>query len=86
MPPKQHSTYNLHLALLWLSVMHTLTNTLYIVLRIISLVPHSSVSLLLGFSAMLSVSLLSWVTARSLHDNMLGVNRHLVSSHEISRL
>jgi len=32
-------------------------------------VPHSSVSLLLGFSAMLSVSLVSRVTARSLHDN-----------------
>jgi len=24
-PPKQHSTYNWHLALLWVSVMHTLT-------------------------------------------------------------
>ena len=36
------------------------------------LVPHSSVSLLLGFSAMLSVSLVSRVTATSLHDNMLG--------------
>jgi len=35
-------------------------------------VPHSSVNLLLGFSAMLSVSLVSRVTARSLHDNMLG--------------
>ena len=34
--------------------------------------PHSSVSLLLGFSAMLSVSLVSRVTARSLNDNMLG--------------
>ena len=34
--------------------------------------PHSSVSLLLGFSAMLSVSVVSRVTARSLHDNMLG--------------
>ena len=31
---------------------------------------RSSVSLLLGFSAMLRVS--SRVTARSLHDNMLG--------------
>jgi len=30
------------------------------------------VSVLLGFSAMLSVSLVSRVTARSLHDNMLG--------------
>jgi len=49
-------------------------------------VPRSSVSLLLGFSAMLSVSLVSRVTARSLHDNKLGVNRHLVSGHEISRL
>jgi len=35
-------------------------------------VPHSSDSLLLGFSAMLSVSLVSRVTARSLHHNMLG--------------
>jgi len=35
-------------------------------------VPHSSVSLLFGFSAMLSVSLVSRVTASSLHDNMLG--------------
>jgi len=42
------------------------------VLRLVELVPHSSVSLLLGFSAMLSVSLVSRVTARSLHDNMLG--------------
>ena len=47
--------------------------------------PHSSVTLLLGFSAMLSVSLVSRVTARSLHDNMIGVNRHLVSGHAISR-
>jgi len=38
---------------------------------------------------MLSVSLVSRVTARSLNDNMLGcqsVKRHLVSGHEISRL
>jgi len=49
-------------------------------------VPNSSVSLLLGFSAMLSVSLVSGVTARSLHDICLGVKRHLVSGHEISRL
>ena len=34
--------------------------------------PHSSVSLLLGFNVILSVSLVSLVTARSLHDNMLG--------------
>jgi len=32
----------------------------------------SRVSLLLGFSAMLSVSLVSRVTARSLHDSILG--------------
>jgi len=32
----------------------------------------SSVSLLLGFSVMFNVSLVSRVTARSLHDNMLG--------------
>jgi len=36
------------------------------------LLTRSSVSLLLGFSAMLSVSLVSRVTAKSLHDNMLG--------------
>ena len=34
--------------------------------------PHSSVSLLLGFSAMVSISLVSRVTATSMHDNMLG--------------
>ena len=56
--------------------------------------PHSSVSLLSGFSAMLSVSLVLWVTAGTLHDIMLGwtkrererercldVKRHLVSGH-----
>jgi len=43
-----------------------------LVLRLVGLVPDSSVSLLLGFSAMLSVSLVSRLTARSLHDNMLG--------------
>ena len=43
-----------------------------LVLRLVGLVPHSSVSLLLDFSAMLSVSLVSRVTVRSLHDNMLG--------------
>jgi len=42
-----------------------------VVLRSVGLVPRSSVSLLLGFSAMLSVSLVSRFTARSLHDNML---------------
>jgi len=52
-----------------------------LVLRLVWLVPHSSVSLLLEFNAMLSVSLVSWVTARSLHDK-----RHLVIGHEISRL
>jgi len=35
-------------------------------------VSRSSVSLLLVFSTMLRVSLVSRVTARSLHDNMLG--------------
>jgi len=39
---------------------------------LVGLVPRSSVSLLLGFSAMHRVSLVSRVTARSLHDNMLG--------------
>jgi len=43
-----------------------------LVLRLVGLVPHASVSLLLEFSAMLSVSLISRVTARSLHDKMLG--------------
>jgi len=57
-----------------------------LVLRLVGSVPHSSVSLLLGFGAMFSVSLVSRVTARSLHDNMLGVDRHLVSGHEIGRL
>jgi len=41
-----------------------------LVLRLVGLVPHASVSLLLGFSAMLSVSLVSRVTAKSLHDNI----------------
>jgi len=49
-------------------------------------VPHSSVSLLLGFSMMLSVSLASRVTASSCIIICLGVNRHLVNGHEISRL
>jgi len=57
-----------------------------LVLRLIRLVPRSSVSLLLRFSAILSVRLVSRVTARSLHDNMLWVNFHLVNGHEISRL
>ena len=48
--------------------MYTLTRSSITVSRV---TPHSSVSLLLGFSAMLSVSLVSRVTARSLHDNML---------------
>ena len=43
--------------------------------------PRSSVSLLLGFSAMLSVSLVSRVTARTLHNNMLG---YLSPSGELS--
>jgi len=50
-------------------------------------VPHSSASLLLGFSAMLSVSLVSRVTAIEVcTTTCLGVNRHLASGHEISRL
>ena len=49
--------------------------------------PHSSVSLLLGFSAMLSVSLVSQLTAIEVCTIIcLGVKRHLVSGHEISRL
>jgi len=39
-------------------------------LRLVGLVLHASVSL--GFSAMLSVSLISRITVGSLHDNMLG--------------
>jgi len=35
-------------------------------------VPDSNVSLLLGFSAILSVSLVSRLTAGSLHDYVLG--------------
>jgi len=35
-------------------------------------VPRSSVSLLLGFSAILRVILVSRDTSRSLYDNMLG--------------
>ena len=69
MPPKQHSTYNWHFALLWVSVMHTLTRSSITVNKVM---PRFSVSLLLRFSAMLSVSLVSRVIARSLHDNMLG--------------
>jgi len=64
-------------------------NAYAIVLRLVGLVSRSSVSLLLGLSAMLRVSLVSRVTARSLHDKSiicLGVYRHLVSGHEIGRL
>ena len=45
-----------------------------LVLRLVGLVPHSSVSLLLGFIAMLSVSLVSRAIARCLHNNMLKFN------------
>jgi len=47
--------------------MYTLTRSSITVNKVM---PRSSVSLLLRFSAMLSVSLVSRVTARSLHDNM----------------
>ena len=50
--------------------------------------PHSSVSLLLGWlSAMLSVSLVSRVNLLLEVCTIicLGVNRHLASGHEISR-
>jgi len=43
-----------------------------LVLRLVGLVPHSSVSLLLGFSVIIGVSLVSRLTARSLHDYVLG--------------
>ena len=55
-----------------------------VVLRLIRLVPRSSV-LLLGFSAIFSVSLVSRFTTRSMHDNMLGCQSPSVSGHEISR-
>ena len=41
-----------------------------VVLRLVGLVPRSSVSLLLGFSAIAEVRLVAWVTAKSLHNNM----------------
>jgi len=53
-----------------LSVMHILTRSSITVSRVSATFP--SVSLLLGFNVMLSVSLVSRVTARSLHDNMFG--------------
>ena len=49
--------------------------------------PCSSVSLRLGLVRLLRISLVARVTARSWHDNMFGVNRHLViGRHEITRL
>jgi len=49
-----------------------------LVLRLVKLVPNSSVSLLLGFSA---IGLLLEVCTIM----CLGVKRHLASGHEISR-
>jgi len=49
-------------------------------------VPRSSVSLILGFNAMLSVSLVSRLLLEICMIICLDVNRHLVSGHEISRL
>ena len=71
-----------------MSVMHSLTRSSIrpTVSWVSGLVPRSTVSLLLGFSAMLRVSLVSRVTARSLHHICVCVYRHLVSGHEISRL
>jgi len=58
-----------------------------LVLRLVGLVTDSSVSLLLGFSAIFSVSLVSRVTAIEVCTIMcLDVKRHLASGHEISRL
>jgi len=58
-----------------------------LVLRLVWLVPDSSASLLLGFSAILSVSLVSRLTAIEICTIMcLGVKRRLASGHEISRL
>ena len=53
--------------------MHTLTrSSIRPTVNKVSATLFYSVSLLLGFSAMLRVSLVSLVTARCLHDNMLG--------------
>ena len=61
-------------------------NVYALALRLVRLVPDSSVSLLLGFSAMLSVSLVSRLTAIEVYTIMgLGVKRHLASGHEIRR-
>jgi len=49
--------------------MHTLTHSSITLSRVSA---TFSVSLLLGFNATLRVSLVSRVTARSLHDNMIG--------------
>ena len=79
-------SYKRHLALLWVSVMYTLT---HFSITLVGLVPRSNVTLLLGFSAMLRVSLVSRVTGLLLEVCTilcLGVYRHLVGGHEISRL
>jgi len=49
------------------SVVHTLTSS-----SITVTMPRSSVSLLLGLVRLLRVSLVSRVTARSLHNDILG--------------
>ena len=67
--------------MLWVSVMYTA-----LILRLVGLMPHSSVSLLLGFSAILSVSLVSRLTARSLHDYVLGCQTPSGERSWISRL
>jgi len=55
---------------------------------LVGLVPRSSVSLPLGFSAMLTVSLVSRVSLLLEVCTIIcmGVYRHLLSGHEISRL
>ena len=80
-PPQQHSAYSWHLSLLCVHVVHTLTR-----FPLVGLVPRSSVSLLLGFSAMLRVSLFSFCFTGYCTIICLGVYRHLMSGHEISRL
>jgi len=58
-----------------------------LVLRLVGLVVDSSVSLLLGFSAIPSVSVVLYGLLLEVCTIMcLGVKRHLASGHDISRL
>ena len=80
MPPHQHSTYNWRLALLWVSVMHTLTRSSITVSRVLVSVYFYGLVRCLG-SVSFHGLLLEVCTIIC-----LDVNRHLVSGHEISRL